>query len=61
MLYSSKMRVVEPKEQDFIEELYNRYAQTVKAVSDKMLGEAIDSDDIVNDTFMKVIKHRSKF
>lgn len=61
MLFVAALQELEGKERDLVESLYEKYSKNVKVLASKIVSSNFDADDIVNDTFLKVLKYRSKF
>lgn len=61
MLFLLALQELEEKDRELVEGLYLKYSKRVKVMAVKILGNYDYADDVVNDTFLKVIKYKSKF
>ncbi len=61
LLFLLALEALEEKERVFIERLYNDYSKRVKELSISIFHDDKYADDIVNDTFLKVIRYKEKF
>lgn len=52
---------LENKERSQIEGLYRKYSARVKKLTDIIVKEKNATDDLINDTFVKVIRYKEKF
>ena len=61
MLFLLALDDLENKERTQIERLYHNYSAHVKKLAESIIKETNYTDDIVNDTFVKVIRYKDKF
>ncbi len=61
MLFLLALESLEDDERELIERLYNDYSKRVKQLSVLILASQKYADDVVNDTFLKVIRYKEKF
>ncbi|MBR6807947.1 MAG: RNA polymerase sigma factor [Clostridia bacterium] len=61
MIFLAALEELERNDRRQIEDLYQKYSDRVKALAQSITNEKNVSDDVVNDTFMKVIKYKDKF
>ena len=61
MIFLSALEALEDDERELIERLYNDYSKKVKELAISVLHSDRQADDIVNDTFLKVIRYKEKF
>lgn len=61
LLFLLALETLADGERELIERLYNDYSKKVKKLSISILHSDLYSDDVVNDTFLKVIRYKEKF
>ncbi len=61
MLFLLALEKLEEKERELIGRLYDDYSKKVKELAISILHSDRHADDIVNDTFLKVIRYKEKF
>lgn len=61
MLFLLALEALEENERVFIGRLYDDYSKRVKELSISIFHDDKYADDIVNDTFLKVIRYKEKF
>lgn len=58
MLFLLALEKLEDSERKVIERLYNNYSANVKELVISLLGNDSRADDVVNDTFVKIIRYK---
>ena len=61
MLFLLALEALKDNERVIIEKLYDDYSKRVKELSISILHNDKQADDIVNDTFLKVIRYKDRF
>lgn len=61
MLFIIALEALEEKERVVIEKLYHTYSKSVKEMAKSILKNDTIAEDVVNDTFVKVIRHKDRF
>jgi len=61
MLFLLALDNLENSERSQIERLYHKYSARVKKLTEIIVKEKAVTDDLVNDTFVKVIRYKEKF
>ena len=61
MLFLLALEALKDNERVIIEKLYDDYSKRVKELSISILHNDKQADDIVNDTFLKVIRYKDHF
>lgn len=61
MLICFALETLEAHEKSIIEKLYDSYSKRVRELAVCMMKSDAAADDIVNDTFLKVIRYKEKF
>ncbi len=61
MLFLLALETLEDEERELIERLYSDYSKRVKQLAVSIMHNDMYADDVVNDTFLKIIRYKEKF
>ncbi len=61
MLFLLALEQLEKTERSEIERLYRKYSSHVKKLTENIVKEKAVTDDLVNETYVKVIRYKDKF
>jgi len=61
LLFYLALEALEEHERSIIERLYDDHSKRVRELAILMMNNDSNADDIVNDTFLKVIRYKEKF